>query len=229
MNGSGQRSVAVIPARGGSKRIPRKNIRPLAGIPLVTRAIQTVVASKAFEVVVVSTDDAEIAEVSRSAGAEVRDLRPAHLATDAALSIDVVLHELEQFADFSHGALVQATSPLMTCDDICSVMSALRAPGVTSAVSVVEIHQATQTLFARNHKSSRLDQVAARSEIAEAEEIVQLNGAIYAFEIPWLRQTRRFIGDGTVGCVMPRTRSIDVDEEIDWQFAEFLIRMDGGN
>jgi len=229
MNGSGQRSVAVIPARGGSKRLPRKNVRPLAGVPLIVRSIETAIASQAFERVVVSTDDEEIAEVSRLAGAEILGLRPAELATDVARSIDVVMYELERLPGFSHGALIQATSPLMNRDDIRRVMSTVREPGVTSAVSVTEIDQAKQLLFARNEEDLRLDLLAPRCTLSGSERVVQLNGAIYAFEVSWLLEMKRFIDDATVGCLMPIERSVDVDEETDWQFAEFLIKQAGGS
>src|SRR5262245_30698334 len=118
------RTIYLIPARGGSKGLPGKNIRPLLGRPLIAWTITTAreAAKRRTGRVVVSTDDAHIAQVAREAGAEVPFLRPAALATDEASSMDVVLHALDHFTgqgeDFDLACMLEATSPQRTADDI---------------------------------------------------------------------------------------------------------------
>jgi N-acylneuraminate cytidylyltransferase len=105
--------VAIIPARGGSKRIPRKNLKPFDGVPMIVRSIRTALDSGLFERVVVSTDDAEIAEVARAHGADVPFLRPAELADDFAGTAPVIVHALQQLPDFDYACCVYATAPLL--------------------------------------------------------------------------------------------------------------------
>lgn len=105
--------VAIIPARGGSKRIPRKNLKPFDGVPMIVLSIRTALDSGLFERVVVSTDDAEIADVARAHGADVPFLRPAELADDFAGTAPVIVHALQQLPDFDYTCCVYATAPLL--------------------------------------------------------------------------------------------------------------------
>ena len=117
-----KRVVAIIPARGGSKRLPRKNVLPLAGKPLIVWSIEAALASVYIDKTIVSTDDAEIAEISRIAGASVPFMRPPELASDTATSADVVMHALDyldsQNDHYYYSVLLQPTSPLRTNTDI---------------------------------------------------------------------------------------------------------------
>ena len=105
--------VAIIPARGGSKRIPRKNLKPFDGVPMIVRSIRTALESGLFESVVVSTDDDEIADVARAHGAEVPFMRPADLADDFTGTAAVIVHALQQLPTFDYACCVYATAPLL--------------------------------------------------------------------------------------------------------------------
>ena len=128
--------LTLIPARGGSKGIPRKNIRPFCGKPLLHWTIDAALEADCVDCVVVSTDDAEIAEVAKAGGAKVPFLRPAELASDGAPGIAPVLHALEQFPQVSDVLLLQPTSPLRTSSDIEAIVALREQAGLESAVSL---------------------------------------------------------------------------------------------
>ena len=106
-------NVAIIPARGGSKRIPRKNLKPFDGVPMIARSIRTALDSGLFDQVVVSTDDEEIAEQAQAHGAQVPFLRPAELADDFTGTAAVIVHALQQLPHFDFACCVYATAPLL--------------------------------------------------------------------------------------------------------------------
>lgn len=139
----GRRVIALIPARGGSKGLPGKNIRPLCGRPLIAWSIDKALKSRHLDRVVVSTDDPEIARVAREHGAEVPFLRPAELATDSASTYDVIRHALAHYRDrhgeeFDYTVLLEPTSPLREDDDIDRALLALheRSADYDSIVSL---------------------------------------------------------------------------------------------
>ena len=128
--------LALIPARGGSKGIPRKNIRSFCGKPLIQWTIELALSAPSVDRVVVSTDDLEIANCARSCGAEVPFLRPKHLASDTASGIAPVLHALEQLPEVSDILLLQPTSPLRHLNDINAIVDIYRNSGNQVVVSV---------------------------------------------------------------------------------------------
>lgn len=140
--------VGIVPARGGSKGLPGKNIRPICGKPLIAWTIEKAIKSRYLDVVLVSTDSPEIAGIAREHGAEVPFLRPAELATDTANSYDVIRHALEHYRqstgrEFAYTALLEPTSPLRQDDDIDRVVAALdgSAGEFDSIVTVGEVGQ----------------------------------------------------------------------------------------
>lgn len=218
--------IAIVPARGGSKRIPHKNKKMMAGKPLICWVIESLMAARAFDRVVVSTDDPEIAEIAVAAGAFVNGLRPAHLAEDQSTTLDVVIHELDHLPDCRVGVLVQPTSPLVLPEDIGGLMSVLISPGISSVVSVASSRVSASTLFEICEQDGILRSVASpnRLDIRQATpRWVELNGAIYGFHVDWLRKNQAFIGTDTVGFTMPIERSVDVDTELDWILAEQIL------
>jgi len=227
--------VALIPARGGSKGIPRKNITPLAGVPTVVRAIETAQRVERINDVLVSTDDASIAEISRSALATVID-RPAALADDHTPMIDVVQHALAWCdANDVRGdvfILLQPTAPLRTSEDIDAALRRLdEDDGVDAVVSVtpVPVHHHGAWQFREDH-SGRLvtldgedpATVPARRQSLPAAFV--RNGAIYAVRIATLRDTGSLYGRTAVAHVMPPERSINLDDPADWLAADAALR-----
>lgn len=206
--------LGLVTARGGSKGLPGKNIRPVEGRPLIDFTITAARAARCVDRLVLSTDDDEIARVALGCGCEVPFRRPAHLSTDTAASIDVVLHALDQLPPFDVVVLLQPTSPGRSADDIDAACARLAQSGAPSCVSVCLAEQSPYWMY-RLDGSDRLrpllDESAGAQRRQDLPPVYVLNGAIYAARPNWLRQHRRFVGDGTVAHVMPAARSIDID------------------
>ena len=216
--------LAIIPARGGSKGIPRKNVLPLAGKPLIAHSIAAALASRLVTRVVVSTDDAEIAAVARNHGAEVV-MRPDALAGDVARSEDALLHVLDTLEE-TEGyrpeaiAFLQCTSPLTAPEDIDGTLVALEEKQADSALAVVPFHyflwsaSGDGSAEGINHdKSFRLMRQQREPEFVET-------GAVYAMRTEGFRQARfRFFGK-TVMHEIPVEHWQEIDEPADFRIAE---------
>jgi CMP-N,N'-diacetyllegionaminic acid synthase len=217
--------LALIPARGGSKGIIRKNIRPFCGKPLLQWSIDAALASACVDQVLVSTDDPEIAEVAKASGAEVPFLRPAGLATDSAPGIAPVLHALEQLPHVRDVLLLQPTSPLRTCDDIKSIVALRHQGACETAVSLTPSvkHPAWMYNLTKDQLLEPLMQLNRAHSRQQLSTAYVLNGALYLATREYLLRHQTFIGPDTLGYVMPAARSVDIDTPLDWQWAEFLM------
>jgi len=220
--------LAIIPARGGSKGIPRKNIRRLAGKPLLAWTIEAARATAAIDRVVVSTDDEEIAAVAQRAGAGVVK-RPPELARDLASSEAALLHALETLSrDEAYRpqilAFLQCTSPLTTPDDIAGTVALVADEGYDSAVTVTPFRHfiwredEQGQLVGVNHDGTR--RLMRQQRPAEYLEV----GAVYAMDVEGFKRERfRFFG--RVGrYLLPKTRALEIDDMEDWALAESLIQ-----
>jgi len=222
-------SIAVIPARGGSKGIPRKNLAPLAGRPLLAHTVDAAKQYGRFDHIIVSTEDEEIAALASSLGIEV-DHRPPQLATDLAKAVDVVRALLEARAVPEDGsvALLPPTSPLRTGLDIQRALELLKGTaGATSVVSVTEYEFPPTFALARDGEFVRPafpEQYASgKSQRGEAPALLRPNGAIYAASVLEFRRAGSFLTARTVGYSMPPERSIDVDRPFDLLLADLLL------
>ena len=217
--------LALIPARGGSKGIPGKNIRQLADKPLIAHSIQAALAVPALERVVVSSDDPAIAEIAQQWGAEVPFLRPPELAADDTPGISPVLHALEQLADVSQVLLLQPTSPLRRSGDIEGILAFQRKHQCPAVVSVCETGKHPQwsyRLGASGEMYPFLPPTPANCR-QQLEPAYALNGAMYLSDRTWLQNRCSFIGPETLGYPMPPERSVDIDTPLDWLWAETLL------
>ena len=220
--------LAIIPARGGSKGIPRKNARPLAGKPLIAWTIEAAQNTVALNKVVVSTDDDEIARVARDYGTEVVK-RPPELAGDLASSESALLHTLETL-NREKGyrpdiiAFLQCTSPLTLPEDIDSTVALVAEEGYDSAVTVAPFRH----FIWREDQSGQLVGVnhdATRRLMRQQRPLEYLEvGAVYAMDAKGFERERfRFFG--RIGCyVLPKTRALEIDDMQDWALAESLLR-----
>lgn len=217
--------LALIPARGGSKGIPRKNIRSLCGKPLLQWSIDAALEAACVDRVVVSTDDPEIAEVAKAGGADVPFLRPAELATDAASGIAPVLHALEQLPKVTDLLLLQPTSPLRTSADIERIVALRQHTGRESAVSLTPSakHPAWMYSLSQDQRLKPLLHLDGSHCRQQLPLTYVLNGAMYLASRAFLLSEQKFIREDTVGYVMPAERSVDIDNPLDWQWAAFLM------
>lgn len=220
--------IALIPARGGSKGLPGKNVRSLCGKPLIAHTIASARAAASVDRIVVSTDDPAIAEVAVAYGAEVPFLRPAELATDTAMAVDNYIYtigrlEREWGMAIESFVVLQPTSPLRTGADIDGAVRLFEERRADSVVSYTpEAHPV------RWHKyldeDGRLVDIFEPS-IANRQEYrtsYYPNGAIYVFRTEVIR-VRKYYTDRSFAYVMPRCRSVDIDTLEDFRYAEFLM------
>lgn len=226
---------AIIPARGGSKRLPRKNVMPFAGQgSLTARTVKTALSSQKFSQVLVSTDDSEIAEEARRAGARLPFLRPAHLADDHASSLDVIKHAVQQLLQLESArppfaiCLLQVTSPLLKPEQVSAAVDKFLAGGFNSLSSMVAVEQFPEWMF-------RSDPVSGRAVPDQPEGITRPsgaipsrfieNGALYLVRAEWLDRQGSLYDFSRHGMyLMSREDSVDIDTQADWDYAEMLVR-----
>lgn len=222
----GRRVLALITARGGSKGLPGKNIRPVAGRPLLAWTIEAAKNAKAPDRLVLSSDDEAIMAVAREWGCEVPFRRPDALATDEASSIDVALHALDALPGFDYVLLLQPTSPLRTAADIDAACALLERSSAPSCVSVTLAEQSPYWMVRLDDEQRMSPVLALPPGITRRQDLPQvyvLNGAIYVANCAWLRQQRSFVGEGTVGYAMTADRALDIDTLRDAFEAERLL------
>lgn len=225
-------TLCIIPARGGSKGIPRKNVRPLAGKPLLVHAIEKAQASRYINRVVISTDDAEIADVARRWGADVVH-RPAELSTDTASSESALLHALD-FLKQSEGyrpdilVFIQCTAPLMTVEDVDGTVAALLDKQADSALAVAPFYHFVWREDEQGEAQAINHDKRVRPMRQQREPQFWEPGAVYALRVEGFRQARfRFFGK-TVMYVMPAEHASEIDEPLDFEMAEMILRARGG-
>jgi len=224
-------AIAIIPARGGSKRIPRKNIRPFCGQPMLVYAIQAAQQSGCFSKVVVSTDDEEIAEVARQLGADVPFLRPASLADDHTGTTPVVIDTIQRFDQIGikaeHYCCIYATVPLIQADDLKAAYQRLITSKAPFVYTVAEFGFPIQRAV-RMDEQGRVtpfwpEQMAKRSQ--DLEPAYQDAGQFYwGTQAAWLGGISPVGGEG-IGHILPRHRVVDIDTPEDWHLAELLYQV----
>lgn len=225
-----KRLLAVIPARGGSKRLPRKNVLDLAGKPLIVWTIEAALGSKYIDRVIVSTDDEEIAEVSKDFGADVPFMRPTEYATDEAKSVDVVLHLLDQFEvqneKYEYIILLQPTSPLRTTKNINESIEMLMKRRCDGVVSVSETEHSpfwSNVLPDDDSLSGFLDESIINKRSQDLKKFYRINGAIYLCKSKRLINEKTFfLKDDIYGFKMSREVSVDIDTGIDLDLARLI-------
>ena len=221
----------LIPARGGSKGLPGKNILPLAGRPLIAWSIEAAKQAHHKGKIVVSTDSNEIAEAAKNSGAEIPFIRPAELATDSASSMDVIFHALGFFEShgerFDYVMLLQPTSPLRRAGDIDKAIDFMLEKKAEAVVSVCQAEHHplwSNTLPADGSMKDFLRPEIKGKNRQQLPASYRLNGAIFIASPTYLKTFRTFIADGTFAYEMPAEASVDIDSEIDFALAEILLQ-----
>lgn len=223
-----RRCIGVVVARGGSKGLPGKNVRPLQGKPLIVWTLDAAAGSALLDRTIVSTDDPHIANVCRAHGGDIPFLRPAELATDDARVEDVLLHALAAIGERDgYVVLLQATSPLRLASDIDGAVRRCSDAGATTCVAVCPSPKSPFWAMTLDDDSAVLTPLIARDGLLRGRQGLPTtyipNGAVYVASIPWLRQERRLYDASTVGWVMPPERSIDVDTVLDFMLLEAIL------
>lgn len=216
----GRRVLLVIPARGGSKGLPGKNLRRVEGRPLLAWTIDAAKGSQYADRTILSSDDDAIMQVGKDLGCDVPFRRPAELATDIASTIDVVLHALDALPGFDIVGVLQPTSPLRTSADIDAACAQLVTSCAPACVSVSPVEQTPYWMYrmdGRNVLVPIVEPPAGVTRRQDLPEVFTLNGAVYVADVRWLRDKRTFVSTDTVGSVMPLERSIDIDTAEDFE------------
>lgn len=224
-------ALGVIAARGGSKGLPRKNVLPLGGRPLIAHTIGAAMACPALTRIVVSSDDAEILEAARAAGCPAPFVRPAELAADRSSTVDVVLHALDWVQ--AHEGLVPdvavllpATAPLRDATHIAAAVAALLDdPTAGAVVAVTEPDYPPYWMLRITDGRLRwlFSEGAAADHRQDLPAAYQPNGSIYAVRTAVLRSERTFYPRETAPYVMPREASVNIDTEMDFRLAALLL------
>lgn len=222
--------IAIIPARGGSKGIPKKNIKMLSGQPLIYYTIKAAQESKYISKIIVSTDSLEIAEAAKALGGQVPFLRPSELAEDTSKAIDVYLYTVEklnalneEIIDF---AVLLPTSPLRTAEDVDKAIEIFYKNNAKTVVSVVEAEHPPAWYKRINDEGILEDYFSAGDNGVnrqEAEKTYLPNGAIYIFNYDSLKTNYNYYNDATYPYIMSREKSVDIDSPLDFRIAEMLM------
>lgn len=222
--------LAVIPARGGSKGIPNKNIVDLCGKPLIAYSIEEALKTKYIDKVIVSTDSEKIKDISLKWGADLPFMRSNELSSDSAKSIDVVLNCLEYFNNvdeyYDYVILLQPTSPLRNCKDIDDALEMIINKNGSSLVSVCPVEQ--NPVLMRTIENDRMNEIVnCQNDNLRRQELPEFyifNGAIYINSVDMLYNEKAFVNENTIPYVMDKNKSIDIDEPKDIVLAEFFLR-----
>lgn len=222
--------IAIIPARGGSKGLPGKNIKEMCDKPLIAYTIEAALKSKSIDHVILSTDDEEIAAVAKKYGAEVPFMRPAELASDTAMAVDNYIYtigrlEKEWNTKIDSFVVLQPTSPLRIAEDIDGAVELFNARNADSVVTYVK--EAHPIFWHKKiDENNKLEDIF-EGTIANRQELpitYYPNGAVYVFSTEMIRQ-KKYYTDKSYAYIMPRERSIDIDFIDDFKYAEFLMSL----
>lgn len=225
--------LCVIPARGGSKRLPGKNLKLLNGVPLIGYAISVAKGSQYIDKIVVSTDDKEIVRVAREHGADVPFMRPAELASDTATTLSVLQHAVsfleEKGEQFDLVVTVQPTVPGVETKDIDSAIEKLVSSGANSCISICEIVDRPEWMYLLVENGM----ITPYADVSIApgqstEKLYRVSGAVYVTTRETMIEKNLIVDNGNCAAVVvPRKRSTDIDTEFDFVMAETLMKSAG--
>lgn len=230
----GKRVLALIPARGGSKGLPRKNIRKLGGRPLVAWPVAAARGSKVVDRVVVSTDDVEIAAAAQAAGADTPFMRPSELASDTSSSMAVARHALETLARaderYDYLVLLEPTSPLTEPSDVDRALATLhsarnRADAIVGVAKVEATHPVFDVFMNHNgiitpYSGKSFTSLPRRQDI---EELYYLEGSLYCSAVNVFLDRGSFYHERTLGYLVPRWKAFEIDDLVDFFCVEAIM------
>jgi len=220
--------LAVIAARGGSKEVPRKNLRKLADKPLLVWTIEEAGKSSYLDKVILSSEDDEIINIARKSGCDVPFIRPKILSRDNTTAVEVALHAIEELNEsYDFVVMLQPTSPLRTASDIDGCIELCIKSSSPSCVTVTK--NVKHPLWSYSMNSAGILQQFIQADLGKVQrqelpEVFVLNGAVYITRIEWFKKVQAFVTKETMGYIMPEERSLDIDTEFDILIADFLLK-----
>ncbi len=223
-------SIAIITARGGSKRIPRKNVKSFCGKPILVYSIEAAIGSGCFDEVMVSTEDAEIAQIAEKAGAKVPFLRSEKTSGDFATTADVIEEVLAEYAargqHFDYACILYPTAPFVTGDKLKKAMDMLQNEGADSVLPIVQYSFPPQRAFvSRGGRICFAEEKYARTRSQDLEPMYHDSGQFCCFRTELFLQKHTLVTDNTLGIVCPETEVQDIDTFEDWKLAELKYTM----
>lgn len=221
-----QKVLGIIPARGGSKTVPRKNIKTLAGKPLIAWTIEEAHKSQYIDRLILSSNDAEIISVAEHWGCEVPFVRPAHLAEDETPGIRPVIHAINTISEkYDYIVLLQPTSPLRMVSDIDECIRYCIQEDAPVCVSVCAVEKSPHWMYTLNEQKKICPLMQTGHFINRRQDfppVYALNGAVYVAKTNYLLKEKSFITEETLAYIMPAERSPDIDNEIDFLYCDLL-------
>lgn len=227
-----KRILGFIPARGGSKGLPRKNILPLYGKPLIVWTIEAAKMSNCLDALVVSTDDKEIADVAKEYGAQVPFMRPKEFAQDSSPTSDAIFHGLDflksQGQEYDYIALLEPTSPLRKKDDIDrAIQTLIDNPSVDTLVSLGEVHMEHPRIVKKMSEQGLVIPYVDLPPIYQRQQADLAYfpyGVIYISRVDVYRETKTFYTDKTLPHFIDRWQNYEIDDELDLHIIEFIMQ-----
>ena len=220
--------LAIIPARGGSKGVPRKNIKNFCGKPLIAWTIEQAKKSEYIDKCIVSTEDDEIKEVAEKYGGYVPFVRPKELAQDDTPGIEPVIHAIKMLPNYDFIVLLQVTSPFRLKEDIDGAIKFCFEKKSDSCISMTQAEVSPYWMYSlsENDVMKPILQISKEKSYQRQKlpPVYQLNGAVYVASVNLINEKKSFSDENTVGYLMPQERSFDIDNLTDFEIAEFLMQ-----
>ena len=223
-------NIAIITARGGSKRIPHKNIKEFCGKPIIEYSIEAAKQAGIFDTVMVSTDDNKIAEIAKNAGAEVPFMRSAETSNDYATTADVLMEVLEKYKErgirYENACCIYPTAPFVTGNKLRQAMEMLVKEKKDSVMPVVPFSfPPLRGMVINDGKLEYKWQEYAMKRSQDLEEIYHDCGQFYVFRVETFEKEKKLVTDNTAGMIISELEVQDIDNETDWQLAEMKYRL----
>lgn len=223
-------NIAIITARGGSKRIPHKNIKEFCGKPIIEYSIEAAKQAGIFDTVMVSTDDNKIAEIAKNAGAEVPFMRSAETSNDYATTTDVLMEVLEKYKErgirYENACCIYPTAPFVTGNKLRQAMDMLVNEKKDSVIPVVPFSfPPLRGMVINDGKLEYKWQEYAMKRSQDLEEIYHDCGQFYVFRVEPFEKEKKLVTDNTAGMIISELEVQDIDNETDWELAEMKYRL----
>lgn len=214
--------LAIIPARGGSKGVPRKNLRHFNNKSLLAHTIHGALQSQFIDRVIVSSDDADIIAEAKNAGADVPFVRPVELASDTSPAWEATIHALENLPHYDYVVLLQVTTPLRETSDIDGCIEFCLSNDADACVTVAESPANPYWIYSLDENNQMIKVIPGEVPLRRQDSPVAyvLNGAVYIARSDWYLQHKTFLTDETIGFVMSPDKSLDIDTEFDFKLLE---------